>query len=54
MDNAGVFLGGYARNATISDNSFKWLGESAIVSVGDTDGVPGFPGLGVDGTYPGQ
>ena len=49
LDNAGVFLGGFGRNITIADNHFAWLGESAIVSVGDTEGVPGFPGWGVDG-----
>jgi hypothetical protein len=49
LDNAGIFLGGYGRNLSVVDNHFAWLGESAIVSVGDTEGVPGFPGFGVDG-----
>ena len=51
LDNAGIFLGGFHRNATIADNEFAWLGESAIVSVGDTDGMgAAFPGFGDDGT----
>ena len=45
----GVFLGGFGRKNSIADNHFAWLGESAIVSVGDTEGVPGFSGWGVDG-----
>jgi hypothetical protein len=49
LDNAGVFLGGYGRNLSVVDNHFAWLGESAIASVGGTEGVPGFPGWGVDG-----
>jgi hypothetical protein len=56
LDNAGVFLGGFHRNATIADSHFGWLGESAIVSVGDTVGAvnetsgDAFPGFGVDGS----
>lgn len=53
LDNAGVFLGGYHRNATIADNSFAWIGESSIVSVGDTRGAgldpELYPGFGCDG-----
>ena len=49
LDNAGVFLGGYTRDVTISDNEFAWLGESAVVSLGDTEGAP-VAGWGVNGT----
>ena len=49
LDNAGVFLGGYTRDVVIADNEFAWLGESAVVSLGDTEGAP-IPGWGVDGT----
>ena len=48
LDNAGIFLGGFARDVVIADNEFSWLGESGIVSVGDTDGAP-IPGWGADG-----
>jgi hypothetical protein len=53
LDNAAIFLGGYHRGTLISDNHFAWLGESAIVAVGDTrgsnDNVAGFaPGFGWD------
>jgi hypothetical protein len=41
LDNAGVFLGGFHRGALISDNEFGWLGESAVVSVGDNTKVVG-------------
>ena len=44
----GIFLGGFARDVVIADNEFSWLGESGIVSVGDTDGAP-IPGWGADG-----
>ena len=54
LGNAGVFLGGYHRNATIADSEFAWLGESGIVSVGDTQGVgldaSLYPGFGCDGS----
>ena len=54
LGNAGVFLGGYHRNATIADSEFAWLGESGIVSVGDTQGIgldaAKFPGFGCDGS----
>jgi hypothetical protein len=49
LDNAGVFLGGYTRNVVIADNEFAWLGESAVVSLGETEGAP-IPGWGVNGT----
>lgn len=49
LDNAGVFLGGFARGVVIADNDFAWLGESAVVSLGDTEGGP-VPGWGVDGS----
>jgi hypothetical protein len=38
LDNAGVFLGSFHRSALIADNEFVWLGESAVVAVGDTAG----------------
>jgi hypothetical protein len=53
LDNAGVFLGSYQRGAVIADNEFGWLGESAVVSVGDTTGgniFANFSGFGWDGT----
>ena len=46
LDNAGVFIGGYARGVVIADNEFAWLGESGVVSLGDTEGSP-VPGWGV-------
>lgn len=49
LDNGGIFLGGYTRDVTIANNEFAWLGESAVVSFGDTDGGP-VKGWGVDGT----
>ena len=49
LDNTGVFLGGYTRDVTIVGSEFAWLGESAVVSLGDTTGGP-VPGWGVDGT----
>jgi hypothetical protein len=49
LDNGGIFVGGYARGVIIADNEFAWLGESGVVSVGDTEGGP-VPGWGVDGT----
>jgi hypothetical protein len=41
--------GGYTRDVAIEGNEFAWLGESAVVSLGDTAGGP-VPGWGVDGT----
>ena len=48
-------MGGYHRGAVISDNRFTWLGESAVVAVGDTrgsnDNAAGFAaGFGWDGS----
>jgi hypothetical protein len=40
LDNAGIFIGGFARGVVIESNEFAWLGESAVVSVGDTKGSP--------------
>jgi hypothetical protein len=47
----------YNRNTTIEYNAFEWLGESAIVSVGDTEGgddrLPfGYGLYGTNGTQP--
>jgi hypothetical protein len=49
LDNGGIFVGGFARGVIIADNEFAWLGESGVVSLGDTEGGP-VPGWGVDGT----
>ena len=38
------------RSAAITDNEFAWLGESGVVIVGDTDGMDGYPGFGVNGS----
>ena len=37
----GVFLSGYVRNAVIQNNEFVWSGDSAIVSVGNTNLIDG-------------
>ena len=40
----GLFIGGFARNTTVADNEFVWIGESAIASIGTTvrnDGTGG-------------
>ena len=52
LDNAGIFLGGFQRGTVVADNEFAWLGESGIVSVGDTEGAgfEAYPGFGWDGT----
>ena len=53
LDNAGIFLGGYQRGTVVAENEFAWLGESGIVSVGDTTGdgnYTAFPGFGWDGS----
>jgi hypothetical protein len=36
-----LFVSNYAINTTITYNSFRWLGESAIVLQGETDGIDG-------------
>ena len=41
--------GGYTRDVIIANNEFAWLGESAVVSLGDTAGGP-VEGWGVNGT----
>ena len=46
----GVFLSGYVRNAVIQNNEFVWSGDSAIVSVGDTNLFDGTLGTQPRGT----
>jgi len=36
LDGIGVFITGYNRNLTISNNTFEWLGSSSIAAWGDT------------------
>ena len=36
-----LFVSNYAVNTTISYNAFRWLGESAIILAGQTDGIDG-------------
>jgi hypothetical protein len=46
-------MGGYHRSAVIAENEFVWLGESAVVLVGDTTGNGSFmayPGFGWNGS----
>jgi hypothetical protein len=38
LDSNGVFLSGFNRRATIRDNEFEWLGQSAIASWGRLEG----------------
>ena len=45
----GVFLSNYVRNATIADNEFTLVGDSAIASLGSTNAV-----FGTAPTYPNQ
>ena len=39
LDGNGIFIGGYARNLTLSDNDFELLGGSAMCAWGDTSGA---------------
>ena len=52
IDGMAVLLSGYNRNAAIRSNTFKWIGDSAIVSWGRTTGDPtgqdGWDGTGGD------
>jgi hypothetical protein len=54
LDGMAVLLSGYNRNAVISRNVFKWIGDSAIVAWGRTKGDPtGQDGWdGTDGNQP--
>jgi len=45
LDSNAIFLSGYNRNATIAENSFFGLGQSAIASWGELDGGPTNQGL---------
>ena len=49
FDGLGVFLSGYARNATIRDCEFAWGGETCVALWGYTRGSP-VPGMGPDTT----
>ena len=52
VDGTAIMISGYARNANIVRNTFKWIGDSAIVSWGRTTGDPtgadGWDGTGGD------
>ena len=45
LDGNAVIVSGYGRYATLTDNSFSWIGDTAIALWGRTTGDP----LGVDG-----
>lgn len=47
VDGTAIFLSGYTRGAVISENEFRWLGESAIALWGYGAGSP-IPGMGPD------
>jgi len=50
-DGNGFLLFGYHRDATISRNSFSWMGETCVALWGKTAGAPGgVDGMGPDGT----
>jgi hypothetical protein len=49
FDGLGVFLSGYARNASIKENEFAWGGETSVALWGYTRGSP-VPGMGPDTT----
>eukprot|EP01084_Bolivina_argentea_P051380 94510_1 len=36
LDGNGIFIGGYNRNITISNNDFEWIGDSVIAAWGNT------------------
>jgi len=46
----GLLLSGYVRGASIEQNEFKWVGDSAIVLLGHTD--PAQPCNGTNGEQP--
>ncbi len=54
LDGMAVLLSGYNRNARLTRNSFKWIGDSAMVAWGRTTGDPtGQDGWdGTDGNQP--
>ena len=47
LDGNAIFMSGYARNATIVQNEFLNIGETAIAQWGYSDGSP-VPGMGFD------
>jgi hypothetical protein len=52
LDGTALLISGYNRNANVTRNTFKWIGDSAIVSWGRTTGDPsgqdGWDGTGGD------
>lgn len=44
LDGNALLLSGYNRNATLTNNEFAWIGDSAMVSWGYTEGIDGTPG----------
>lgn len=50
LDGHGLLLSGYTRGTTVLRNTFEWIGDSAIVSWGDTDGIDGTGGRQPRGT----
>ena len=45
LDGNGVFVSGYSRHVTISDNEFSWIGCSPMASWGYTNETDGMDGL---------
>eukprot|EP01047_Picozoa_sp_COSAG01_P023853 COSAG01_NODE_1453_length_10258_cov_38.080126_9_plen_106_part_00 len=54
LDGNAVMVSGYSRNATIANNEFAWIGDTAIALWGRTTGDPyGLNGWnGTDGNQP--
>ena len=52
VDAMALLISGYNRNAHVTRNSFKWIGDSAIISwgrtTGDPSGADGWDGTGGD------
>eukprot|EP01112_Ceratiomyxa_fruticulosa_P011058 TRINITY_DN2973_c0_g1_i5.p1 TRINITY_DN2973_c0_g1~~TRINITY_DN2973_c0_g1_i5.p1 ORF type:complete len:905 (+),score=191.36 TRINITY_DN2973_c0_g1_i5:344-3058(+) len=44
LDGNALMLSGYVRNAVIEENEFAWIGDSAMLSWGYTDGIDGTSG----------
>jgi hypothetical protein len=51
LDGNGIFLSGYNRNTTVSDNEFSWIGHSCVVGWGYTNEEDGTDGLQPRMTY---
>lgn len=49
LDGNALLLSNYTRSASIVDNEFAWIGDTAIASWGNAEGS-GIPGMGWDGT----